>query len=393
MRFATERLFFVYLHRVNFLEVMNIFIRHILRVLLLLAMLSVAWSCNRSVKFDIDGRLLENAASKVYLIIESDKIDTLASTTVAADNTFCLRGQVAEPTTAFLCDDNGNTLSVLLIEQAQLYLRPLPEGGYIAEGGPINDKYNLVMQRLSDVARQISELDTSSPEAAEAYESLIFRYHDILSTAITDNLDNIIGVELFLSQEARGMSADDMRVRMMQFSPEMQSLSAMKDFARYIDTYARTEVGNKYIDVEVVSATDGKTSLKEICGKGNWVLLDFWATWCEPCLAERPLMREIYAKYAVQGLEICSISLDNDPRRWREFIRENDMLWTNVIDIHANKQQSAAAAYGLQAIPANFLLSPEGVIVARNLHGEMLCHELEHIFGECVCSEQTADNQ
>lgn len=364
---------------------MNIFAKHTLRTLLLLATLSVAWGCNRSVKFDIDGLLLENAAREVYLVVEGATTDTLAATTVAADNTFCLRGRVAEPTTAFLCDDNGNTLSVLLIEEAQLYLRPLPEGGYIAEGGPINDKYNLVMQRLSDVARQISELDTSSSEAAEAYESLIFRYHDILATAITDNLDNIVGVELFLHQEARGMSADDMRVRMMQFSPEMQSLSVMQEFARYIDTYARTEIGNRFIDIELHTATDGRTSLKDICSKGNWVLLDFWATWCEPCCREIPTLREAYAKYAVQGLEICSVSLDSDPHRWREFIQKNDMLWTNAIDLQRERGSSAAEAYGLQAIPANFLLSPEGIIVARNLHGEELLHKLEHIFGECVC--------
>lgn len=363
---------------------MNIFTKQTFHLLLVTALVAMC-GCNRSVKFDIDGELLENAANRVYLIVEGATTDTLASATVGADNTFCLRGRIAEPTTAFLCDDNGNTLSVLLIEEAQLYLRPLPSGGYIAEGGPINDKYNLVMQRLADVARQISELDSSSPEAGEAYESLIFRYHDILATAITDNLDNIVGVELFLSQEARGMSADDMRVRMLQFSPQMQSLSAMKAFARYIETYARTEIGKPFIDLELHTATDDKTSLKEICSKGDWVLLDFWATWCEPCRREIPTLREAYAKYAVQGLEICSISLDSDPHRWREFIRQNDMLWTNAIDLPSDKRTSAAETYGLQAIPTNFLISPEGVIAARNLHGEELLHELEHIFGECVC--------
>lgn len=349
-------------------------------------------SCSHSVNFDIDGHLIENAASKVYLVVENASIDTLASADVGTDNRFCLRGSVAEPTTAFLCDNNGNTLTVLLLEDSQLFLRPLPGGGYIAEGGPINDKYNLIMQRLSDVAREVAELDYNAPEAAEAYESLLMKYHSILSTAITDNLDNLVGVELFLSQEARGMTAEDMKVRWNQFSPRMQSLSAMQQFADYIDIYARTEVGNKFIDITLNTVSGEEITLSEVCSGGKWVLIDFWATWCAPCCNEIPLLKEIYAKYALQGFEICSISLDNDIKRLQMFIVQNDMLWINLLDNFHGETTPAAEIYGLQSIPANFLISPDGTIIARNLFGENLRHKLEHIFGDCLC-EHNAENQ
>ena len=103
----------------------------------------------------------------VYLVVDGITPDTLASAPVAADNSFRLRGEIAEPTTAFICDDNGNTLSMLLTESAKLRLRPVPEGGYITEGGPINDKYNLAMSRLSDIARQIMALNTNAENAEE----------------------------------------------------------------------------------------------------------------------------------------------------------------------------------------------------------------------------------
>lgn len=367
------------------------------RLITLLCATLALGSCSRSVKFDIDGHLIENAANKVYLVVENASIDTLASATVGADNRFCMRGKVDEPTTAFVCDDTGNTLAVLLIEQSQLYLRPLPEGGYIAEGGPINDKYNLIMQRLSDIALQIADLDFSNPETEEAYESLVMKYHDILSTAITDNLDNLVGVELFLSQEARGMTSEDMRIRFKQFSPQMQSLSAMRQFADYIDIYARTEVGNKFIDLTLKNATDYPMALSDICNRGKWVLIDFWATWCDPCRQEIPLLREMYAKYALQGFEICSISIDSDKARWRDFITQNDMLWINLHDnafeTSPDDQLPAAEIYGLQSIPANFLVAPDGTIMARNLFGDVLKHELEHIFGDCDCQEITNNQQ
>ena len=359
------------------------------RLILLLLTLALG-ACSRGIKFDIDGLLVENAANRVYLVVEGTTIDTLATTSVGTDNKFCLRGEVAEPTTAFLCDDNGNVLTVLLLEEEQLYLRPLPTGGYIAEGGAINDKYNLVMQRLSDIAMQLAKLDYTTDYAEEEYESLLFKYQDILSTAISDNLDNLVGVELFLSQESRGMTAEDMRIRFAQFSPQTQALSAMRHFAEYIDIDARTEIGKSFIDVELNAISSDVTTLGEVCGNGDWVLLDFWATWCEPCCREIPMLRELYAKYALQGFEICSISLDRDPDRWRAFIQQNDMLWINALE-PTEGTTPAAEIYGLQSIPANFLISPDGVIVARNLHGEMLKHELEHIFGDCECNENTTN--
>lgn len=350
------------------------------RIILSILPLAAMCACNRGIKFDIEGRLTDNAASVVYLITEDTSTDTLASAAVAADNTFRLRGKAAEPATAFVCDDNGNALAILLVENRRLHLTPAGNG-YMAEGGPVNDKYNIIIRRLSDVTRQIAELDPQDENVEEHYETLVMKYRDILATAISDNLDNIIGVELFLNQEAQGMSAEDMKVRLAQFSPRMRELSAMRRFADYIDVYARTETGQPMIDIAVTSLSGERTTLAELCGRNRWVLLDFWATWCEPCLREIPVMQQAYDKYALQGFEICGISLDRDPERWRAFVTRNRMLWTNVIDSTEEDEVSAAETYGLQTIPANFLISPDGTIAARNLYGEELLHELETIFG------------
>ena len=209
---------------------------------LLLCICITLCSCNKGVKFNIGGELIDNAASEVYLVIENSTLDTIASAAVTADNRFRLKGQIGEPTTAFICDDNGNTLTILLIEEAELTIKAAAEGGYKAEGGPVNDKYNIIMQRLSDVARQISQISPDDESPDEAYESLMFKYQDILSTGVSNNLDNIIGVELFLSQESRAMTAEDMRVRLMQFSPKMRRLSAMTQFESYIEQYAKSEI-------------------------------------------------------------------------------------------------------------------------------------------------------
>lgn len=350
--------------------------RHIFTYLIIALWLC---SCNRGIKFEIDGMLADNAASEIYLVVENTALDTLATASVESDNTFRLKGSVEEPTTAFVCDDNGNALTILLIEESKLHIRHIPDVGYKAEGGPINDKYNIIMQRLSNVARQISQISPDDESPEEAYESLMFKYQDILSTGVSSNLDNIIGVELFISQESRSMSAEDMRIRMGQFSPKMRRLSAMERFEKHIELVAKSEIGQPFIDARLRTMA-GLSSLSKICGQGKWVLLDFWASWCEPCCEEIPLLRELYTKYALQGFEICSISLDRDPQRWRAFVMQNQMLWTNAIDLTRDGETAIAEEYGLQSIPANFLISPDGKIVARNLRGEELRDKLEHCF-------------
>ena len=332
------------------------------------------FSCSKSVKIDIEGRLTDKAASMVYLVVDGIVPDTLAAAPIADDNSFRLRGDVAEPTTAFICDDNGNTLSMLLTESAKLRLRPVPEGGYITEGGPINDKYNLAMSRLSDIARQIMALDPDEETAEEEYESLIARYHDILTTTITDNLDNIVGVELFLAQESNGMSAQDMRVRMSQFSQQMQNLAPMKQFAEYIEQYARTEVGQPFIDMELNTITGGKM-LSEVC-KGKWVLLDFWATWCAPCMNEIPHLKAAYEKFHNKGFEIYAISIDHERDAWTKVIKEKELQWVNVL----REFSEATALYGVRGVPSNYLIDcSNGIIIANHLRGEELLNKLEEV--------------
>ena len=121
-------------------------------------------SCSQGVKFDIDGRLADNAASVVYLVVENSSLDTLASASVNSDNTFHLKGSVKEPTTAFICDDNGNALTILLIEESEsvdigeLGIFILDGNGYFKKYGgnrliSLNEEYGDIL--LKDYAEAV----------------------------------------------------------------------------------------------------------------------------------------------------------------------------------------------------------------------------------------------
>ncbi len=114
--------------------------------------------------------------------------------------------------------------------------------------------------------------------------------------------------------------------------------------------------------------------------RGNFVLLDFWASWCGPCREENPYLVESYNKYNSKGFDIYQVSLDRTRDAWIKGIEEDGMeKWTHVSDLQF-WNSVVVPLYSIQGIPANFLLDPEGRIIARNLRGAELERALSGVF-------------
>jgi peroxiredoxin len=128
-------------------------------------------------------------------------------------------------------------------------------------------------------------------------------------------------------------------------------------------------VGSKFPDFNDNDITGKPLSLADY--KGKVVLIDFWATWCRPCVAELPNVQKAYDKYHPKGFEIVGVSLDEDKAKLESFTKQQKMTWPQIFDGKA-WENKLAQKYGVNSIPATYLLDGEGKIIAKDLRGSAL---------------------
>jgi peroxiredoxin len=136
---------------------------------------------------------------------------------------------------------------------------------------------------------------------------------------------------------------------------------------------AQVKKGQQAPDINLPGLSDTAISLSSL--KGKVVLLDFWASWCGPCRHNNPNLVKLYQAYHDKGFEIFSVSLDKDKGDWKDAIRHDKLDWIQVVD-QKGWYASSTIAYGVDAIPASFLLDRNGVVRAVNKEGRELEYEV-----------------
>jgi len=146
-------------------------------------------------------------------------------------------------------------------------------------------------------------------------------------------------------------------------------------FAQSEQVVTGINVGNKAPEINLANPQGALTSLNSL--KGHIVLIDFWASWCAPCVQEQPMLLSLYRKYRNvnfkngNGFEIFSISLDNKKEKWVATINKMKLNWAQVSDLKF-WNSAAAKIYGIEELPYNVLIDGNGIIIAKNLHGNEL---------------------
>ena len=351
------------------------------KILAILAVAAVAVGCNNH-RTVVSGNILGVEDGTIYLA-KSGRNGALVDSTEIKGGKF-----------VFNVDDQAAQLLVLRTAEEAI-ANVFTEDGVIkvegnhsdssicASGTPANDAFNTYNNDMTLFNQRYAQA------ASEEERKVLFEEYDaFINQTIEDNKDNIFGVIMFIQNKGYELSAAEMTAHLNALSDNLKALpivvEALDKAARKMRTEPKTEGSDfvpTYINIEQPNVDGVVVSLQSVVeNKANkYVLLDFWASWCGPCMGEMPYLKEAYAKYHKKGFEIYGVSFDSKAEAWKNTIKKQNMKWVNVSLLQSFKN-TAAEEYVVESIPTNFLIDcANGEIIAKNLRGEAVLEKLAEL--------------
>ena len=313
-------------------------------------------------------------------------------------------------------DGSGGQDSVAVTNGKWEYMKELPADVYtllfISDVKAKQAKQEDVIVVMADSIPTEIDLTTGTVKGSKASEAMNATWKELFASmksddkqaalaavqqmrkAVLDNTDSMLPV-VFVPMMYKGLTYPELQKIFRPGAP-YENHPAMKEAKEYMsqirEAYQKERqellssqkaraIGNKFTDIAMNDTTGRERRLSEWCGKGRYVLIDFWASWCGPCRAEMPNVTACYEKYHAKGLDIVAISFDTNKDAWLRAINTMKMPWVHLSDL-AGWNSLGAKTYDIKGIPANILLDGEGNIIDNDLRDYMLEEKLAEIFGE-----------
>lgn len=342
------------------------------RIFFLAAVAFTAAACNNSSATTSIHGTVDPSVDSVTIFFDNDSTAKIAATDgkfsfeLPTDITSACALGVKRPSVTFIPD--GSTLTADLTGK-----------------GSISSNKSSIHKRFADIAEwnkaqteRVRAIRSKGGENVDSQLEEVFKeYIDHAKKSIKENKDNFIGLANIIN--LRGQIKDEEMAALLDIlDPVFDVREDIQTLKKTIATRKASAKGNKFIDFEVTQP-DGKVlKLSDFVGKGKYVLVDFWASWCVPCRREMPNIKAAYKKYKGKNFDVLSVAVWDKAEDSKKAAAELGIEWNQIVDA----QSVPTDLYGIEGIPHLILFGPDGTIVER---GEALRGAgLDKILGEKV---------
>ncbi|HEX8331887.1 MAG TPA: TlpA disulfide reductase family protein [Segetibacter sp.] len=375
----------------------------------LLIFLTCSFSIGQSqdlqkVKFSIEGNVKDvklpvKLVNFSYNVNGEEKEDSF----LVKNGKYKFSGELYEPKMGFFTvkyhDDSANKKStyqrdyfVVYLDKGKITITSTDSfSNRSVKGSAAHDQFISLQQldkeynaRLTLLYKQLAELRKEKKEEevktlmAEVKKLDKQRRDEVYGNFIKNNPSSPMTLFAINSYSGYRIEPDEVEPLFNLISPTVKASWSGKEFAGRLEGAKRTKIGAYATDFTQNDTSGVPVALSSY--KGKYVLVDFWASWCGPCRQENPNVVKAFDKYKDKNFSVLGVSLDNTDgkEKWLKAIRKDGLTWTNVSDLKYFNN-AAAKLYGINAIPRNLLIDPDGKIVATDLRGETLEKKLEEL--------------
>jgi peroxiredoxin len=366
------------------------------KIVLALGIVMALLACSQkpsgyAINGDISGEI-ENGTKVFLRKVGENNMPVDVDTTTIENGKFLFTGNaVKSPEMRYIFIDQLPGYAAVILENGDIQINARKDSLGMAKikGAPQNDKFASYLEKSQEINLRgisiqedlqkatLTQNEASVTSLTDEMKELQEEYKNLDLDFIKNNPDALISVLLIdRALVSRSLSSGEVQSLYDGLSPEIKESPAAVRLVEQINVAKKreemeknTEVGSKAPDFSAPTPTGQQLALKDVMGKVT--LIDFWAAWCKPCRAENPNVVNAYQKYHDKGLNIIGVSLDRSAEDWKKAIADDGLIWNQVSHV-AYFEDPIAKLYGVDAIPAAFLLDENGVIVAKNLRGSQL---------------------
>lgn len=369
--------------------------------------------------FTITGNIQGNVdGKKVYLFFDSEKQNPLDSTLIK-NGIFKFKGHINEPHLYhILIIENGKRWAIhpaisLFLENSDIKISTnvdsIPKSFLLYEKNyPYNklkisgSKSHDLFVRYFDENNLLKKKYTDANHAYTAYLSSRARdqkitIHDgiiavnAIDVARNDRLQYVKqfiktnssnAVSLTVAQINLGnYSVKQIDTLLNELSPGIKETEYGKQLLSRAEIVKKTAPGSKFVDFSFQDTSGKVVTLSNYLGRGKYVLLELWASWCAPCIKDIPHLKSVYQLYHPSGFEVIQISMDDDKAKWLKAVNDQQMNWLQISDLKAFNGEFSKV-YDFESIPTCILIGPNGEIITRNMRGSWMDKKLIELYGD-----------